>query len=80
MAAIHIHGYSDQISVQSGERIKFMISLEGSSTYRAEIVRLINGDQNPSGPGAKEEMIATSVSGEYHGGGWATLPAPSGSH
>jgi N,N-dimethylformamidase len=63
MAAIH--GYSDQISVQPGERIKFMVSAEGVSSYHAEIVRLINGDRNPAGPGPKEEGITTTVSGEY---------------
>jgi N,N-dimethylformamidase len=64
MAAIHIHGYSDHISVRPGERIQFMVSLAGASTHQAEIVRLINGDQNPQGPGPKEEVVATSVSGE----------------
>lgn len=67
MPDIHIHGYSDQISVQAGQRIKFMVSVEGAAHYRAEIVRLINGDHNPAGPGPKEEVIASSVKGEYPG-------------
>jgi hypothetical protein len=65
MAAIHLHGYSDQVSVQQGERIKFMVSVESASRYHADIVRLINGDRDPAGPGAKEEVISTSFSGEY---------------
>ncbi len=67
MAKTHIYGYSDQISVKPGERIRFMVSVEGATRYRAEIVRLINGDANPDGPGPKEEAIATPVNGEYPG-------------
>ena len=67
MAAINIHGYSDQISVKAGDRIKFMVSVEGATRYRATIVRLINGDANPAGPGPKEEVITTAVNGEYPG-------------
>lgn len=61
----NIHGYSDRISVASGERIRFMVSCEGAESYRADIVRLIHGDTNPAGPGFKEELIQTMVSGEY---------------
>ena len=67
MAAIHVQGYSDRISVQPGERIKFMVSVEGASQYRAEIVRLVSGDRNPAGPGPKEEVVTTTVGGEYPG-------------
>ncbi len=36
-------------------------------TYKADIVRLIHGDEDPRGPGFKEEVIETSVSREYSG-------------
>src|SRR5436190_23892628 len=65
MATTHIHGYSDQICVKAGDRIRFMVSVEGAQQYTAEIVRFINGDSNPAGPGPKEEPISTSVSGQY---------------
>src|SRR5438067_5242733 len=65
MATTHIHGYSDQICVKAGDRIRLMVSVEGAEQYRAEIVRLINGDSNPAGPGPKEEPVPTSVSGQY---------------
>lgn len=65
MANAHIHGYSDQISVRPGDRIRFMVSVEGAERYRAEIVRLIHGDANPAGPGPREEAVATPVNGEY---------------
>ena len=55
MAKTHIHGYSDQISVKPGDRIRFMVSVEGATRYRAEIVRLINGDANPAGPAPRRK-------------------------
>ena len=36
-------------------------------TYRADIVRLIHGDPNPTGPGLREEVFESSVNGEYAG-------------
>jgi N,N-dimethylformamidase len=77
MATIHIHGYSDRISVKAGDRIRFMVSVEGAQLYRAEIVRLINGDSNPVGPGPKEQSIETSVTGEYSA---QFQPIDAGSH
>jgi N,N-dimethylformamidase len=77
MPKAQIHGYSDQISVKPGDRIRFMVSVEGATRYRAEIVRLINGDANPAGPGPKEETIATPANGEYPG---RPQPTNSGSH
>jgi hypothetical protein len=64
---VSIHGYSDRISVAAGEQIRFMVSCEGASTstYRNDIVRLIQGDTNPAGPGFKEELISSSANGEY---------------
>lgn len=77
MAAISIHGYSDQISVIAGDRIRFMVSVENASRYRAEIVQLINGDADPAGPGPKEEVIASPANGEYPG---RFQPIHAGSH
>src|SRR5262245_12613423 len=59
-------GYTDRLSVTAGETIHFMVSCE-LPTYRADIVRLIHGDPNPRGPGFKEELITSTVSGEYRG-------------
>ena len=63
---MQIIGYSDRLSVRPGERIRFMVSSRHQE-YRAEIVRLIHGDDNPLGPGFKEEPVATSVDGRYPG-------------
>ncbi|MCY3589988.1 MAG: N,N-dimethylformamidase, partial [Chloroflexi bacterium] len=77
-----IAGYSDEISVAPGERIRFMVSCEpGVDRYRADIVRLISGDRQPEGPGYRDELLPTSVSGEYPGrsqetycGSYAVVP------
>ena len=59
-------GYTDRPSVKAGETVKFMVSSR-EATYRADIVRLIHGDPNPTGPGLKEEVFDSSVNGEYTG-------------
>ena len=59
-------GYTDRLSVRPGETVKFMVSSERPS-YRADIVRLINGNTDPDGPGFKEEEVATPVNGRYKG-------------
>ncbi len=49
-------GYADRFSAASGEKIQFMVSTDASA-YQATIVRLIHADNNPAGPGYKEEII-----------------------
>ena len=59
-------GYSDRLSVAPGDTIRFMVSCEHPS-YRADLVRLIHGDENPQGPGYKERLVASDINGEYPG-------------
>ena len=59
-------GYADKFSVASGERIRFMVSTDLPS-YDAKIVRLIHADENPNGPGFKEEIIESEVNHNYPG-------------
>jgi N,N-dimethylformamidase len=47
-------GYADRISVRPGETIGFKVSSETGSPYSAAIVRVIQGDTNPDGPGYRE--------------------------
>ena len=61
-----IVGYTDRLSVAPDETIRFMVSSE-LPEYQADIVRLIHGDTNPDGPGFKEEVINSTVSGVYPG-------------
>ncbi len=63
-----IAGYSNEISVAPGERIRFMVSCEpGIDRYQADIVRLYSGDRQPGGPGYRDELLPSPVSGEYPG-------------
>jgi N,N-dimethylformamidase len=48
---LRLLGYADRISVAPGDTIRFMVSADGIGRYRARIVRLIQGDCNPAGPG-----------------------------
>ncbi|MSP83278.1 MAG: N,N-dimethylformamidase [Alphaproteobacteria bacterium] len=76
-----ITGYSDKISVQPGETIDFKVSAAGMKRYRAEIVRVISGDDSPKGPGYRVEPLKTPVTGTYpaktqpiHAGSYAIVP------
>lgn len=60
-----ILGYCDRPSAAPGECIRFMVSCTDTGSYRADIVRLIHGDLSPEGPGFKQEVMRTPVSGEY---------------
>ncbi|MDE0197626.1 MAG: hypothetical protein OXK78_05495 [Caldilineaceae bacterium] len=53
-------GYTDKLSVAPGEPIRFMVSTDLPS-YSSNLVRLIHGDQNPAGPGFKEELEETEI-------------------
>lgn len=78
---LKITGYSDEISVRPGETVSFMVSCD-LPDYEADIVRLVCGDTNPEGPGYKEDLIESSVSGRYegrrqeiHAGSYAIVPS-----
>ena len=58
MAQIKLFGYSDKISVRPGDRLQFHVNADGTETAQAQLVRLIHGDQHPSGPGVIEETKA----------------------
>ena len=60
-----ILGYSDKISVFKGETIRFHVSCDGPKHFRSDIVRVICGDENPRGPGYKEELISSEANGFY---------------
>ncbi|MCE2520909.1 MAG: N,N-dimethylformamidase [Alphaproteobacteria bacterium] len=62
-----IVGYTNRISVQPGETVRFMVSCYGVSHYRADIVRLISGDRHPEGAGFKETVMEPVAAGEFAG-------------
>ena len=59
-------GYSDRWSAEAGETVRFYVSAT-IPRYRAGLVRVIHGDENPAGPGYKEEAIEHEIAGEYAG-------------
>jgi len=77
-----ILGYSDELSVAPGGRIRFMVSCEpGVEHYRAEIVRMRSGDVQPGGPGLKEDPLDPPAVSEHrgrrqaiHSGSFARVP------
>ena len=62
-----ILGYADRISAAPGESIKVMVSCEGLDHYDAQLIRVIQGDFNPEGPGYREEVIPLNLGGPFDG-------------
>ena len=65
MAQVKLFGYTDKISVKPGEVVQFHVTAEDTDTAQAQLVRLIHGDQDPSGPGFIEEEIDCSANGSW---------------
>src|SRR4051794_11507412 len=53
-------GYTDRWSVTPGEAIRCMVS--SASAYRAELVRLRHGSEDPAGPGFRESVVSGALS------------------
>jgi N,N-dimethylformamidase len=64
---LKILGYPDRYGVPQGGEIKFMVSLEEGKSFEARLVRVINGDCNPDGPGLKFEAIPHPANRTYEG-------------
>lgn len=63
-----IVGYTDKLSVETGDRIDFKVSVSDEiPNYNARIIRLIHGDDNPDGPGFQYEEIKASCNDTYKG-------------
>jgi hypothetical protein len=58
-------GYVDRLSARPGERIAVEVSSQLDQPHRADLVRIIHGDANPTGPGIKLEEIPASFAGIY---------------
>ncbi|HEY4162204.1 MAG TPA: N,N-dimethylformamidase beta subunit family domain-containing protein, partial [Dongiaceae bacterium] len=72
-----ILAYSDRISAAPGESVEIKVSAPESGEYTARLIRLISGDEGPSGPGFKAEDIASPIARGYPG---LFQRVPSGSH
>lgn len=85
MTGLRIRGYSDIPSVAPGERVRFYVSCDDPGHYQARLVRLINGDLDPAGPGPLEHEVEQELNGEYparhqrtQAGGYVEVPDPTG--
>ena len=65
MAKIRISAYTDKLSVKPGDTISVMASADATETVRADLVRLIHGDETPGGPGFMEEHIASPINRDW---------------
>ena len=65
MAYIRISAYTDKLSVKPGDTLRVMASTDGASSVRAQLVRLIHGDEHPDGPGFVERPVASSIDREW---------------
>lgn len=71
-------GYTDPLSIAPGQEINVKVSVEsGAQTYRAELVRLFCGDDDPNGPGFRAVHLNSQANGEYPG---FYQPASAGSY
>ena len=74
-------GYTDRWSVMPGETVRFKVSTYGPERYRADLVRVICGDNEPERDIFREEEIEAPINGEYAGrlqpidaGSYAVVP------
>ncbi|MEM7123409.1 MAG: N,N-dimethylformamidase beta subunit family domain-containing protein [Pseudomonadota bacterium] len=58
--------YADEISVAPGDTIRIMASADdGVSSYTASIVRLLSGDDQPGGPGYRDDVLDVPANGSH---------------
>jgi N,N-dimethylformamidase len=67
MCAMRLTGYADLFGVNPGKKIQFYVNCDGPSKYSVEIMKMINGDTNPKGPGLIENSIAATCNGSHDG-------------
>ena len=62
-----ILGYCDRISASAGSSIQVKVSCDNLEHYDANLLRVIHGDINPSGPGYREETLKLDLGGPFTG-------------
>ena len=66
-AKVRILAYADRLSARPGEAVEIKVSCEGLNRYEAELVRIIQGDINPQGPGYREDAVDLDLGGPFEG-------------
>lgn len=69
-----ILGYTDALTVRPGGKIAFKISAEDGTNYRAQLVRLMNGDTQSNARAFKEIEITAQINGIYDAREQAIVP------
>ena len=67
MNRLGIRGYCDRPNVAPGDEISFHVSCDEPGSYDARLVRVVNGDLDPDGPGPKQTSVSSSIAGVYEG-------------
>ena len=67
MAWMRLTGYADKFGVHPGDTIRFHVNCDGPKSYDAQLVKMINGDTNPRGPGLIERKRRAALNGTYKG-------------
>ena len=67
MQAKTIVSYADPLSVTAGDRLRVMVSCHVGDSFRAELVKLVCGDDRPRGTGFHEEVLDADLNGVYPG-------------
>ena len=62
-----ILAYTDRLSARPGDSIQVKVSCDGIKQYNASLIRVIQGDINPAGPGYKEAIISNHLGGPFDG-------------
>ena len=82
IARMNLVGYTDRLTAAPGDTVRFMVSSR-HPRFRADLVRLIHGDESPAGPGFKERQVPSAIDGEYpgrskpiHSGSYVHVPRP----
>lgn len=64
---MRITAYADKWSVEQGGHLNFYVNCDGPQEYAAQLVKLINGNTDPAGPGLKETPTDAPLNGAYPG-------------
>ncbi len=67
MAWMRLTGYADRFGVYPGDKIRFYVNCDGPKNYDVQIMRMVNGDTNPRGPGLVEKPVKAACNGNFSG-------------
>ena len=63
---MNILGYTNKFSLTNEEEIEVKVSCTNIKTYKADLIKVIQGDINEKGPGYKEDKVNIDLGGSLH--------------